>query len=80
MTNELKEELEHLNRKGALPPVFSGRRTALNLCQQLTSIARQFPLKKIKKIHFLFCFLFLVVVVFFLWCFFSLSLCEEVFL
>ena len=31
MTNELKEELEHLNRKGALPPVFSGRRTALNL-------------------------------------------------
>ena len=34
MTNELKEELEHLNRKGALPPVFSGRRTALNPCQQ----------------------------------------------
>ena len=29
MTNELKEELEHLNRKGALPPVFTGRRTAL---------------------------------------------------
>ena len=27
MTNELKEELEHLNRKGALPPVFAGRRT-----------------------------------------------------
>ena len=34
MTNELKEELEHLNRKGALPPVFTGRRTALNPCQQ----------------------------------------------
>ena len=34
MTNELKEELEHLNRKGAPPPVFSGRRTALNPCQQ----------------------------------------------
>ena len=34
MTNELKEELEHLNRKGALPPVFPGRRTALNPCQQ----------------------------------------------
>ena len=33
MKNELKEELEHLNRKGALPPVFTGRRTALNLCQ-----------------------------------------------
>ena len=31
MTNELKEELEHLNRKGALPPVFTGRRTALNI-------------------------------------------------
>ena len=30
MTNdELKEELEHLNRKGALPPVFTGRRIAL---------------------------------------------------
>ena len=41
MTNELKEELEHLNRKGALPPVFTGRRTALNPCQQWTSIARQ---------------------------------------
>ena len=41
MTNELKEELEHLNRKGAHPPVFTGRRTALNPCQQLTSIARQ---------------------------------------
>ena len=27
MTNELKEELEHLNRKGAQPPVFTGRRT-----------------------------------------------------
>ena len=26
MTNELKEELEHLNRKGTLPPVFTGRR------------------------------------------------------
>ena len=57
MTNELKEELEHLNRKGALPPVFTGRRTALNPCQQLTSTARQtvcpgrlqFPI-------FLFCF------------------------
>ena len=34
MTNELKEELEHLNRKGALPAVFTGRRTALNPCQQ----------------------------------------------
>ena len=34
MTNELKEELEHLNRKSALPPVFTGRRTALNPCQQ----------------------------------------------
>ena len=34
MTNELKEELEHLNRKGALPTVFTGRRTALNPCQQ----------------------------------------------
>ena len=34
MTNELKEELEHLNRKGALPPVFTGGRTALNPCQQ----------------------------------------------
>ena len=33
MTKELKEELEHLNRKGALPPVFTGQRTALNLCQ-----------------------------------------------
>ena len=43
MTNELKEELEHLNRKGALPPVFTGRRTALNPCQQWTSIARRFP-------------------------------------
>ena len=52
MTNELKEELEHLNRKGALPPVFSGRRTALNPCQQWTSIAPQFP--------FLFLFLFFV--------------------
>ena len=30
-----------LNRKGALPPVFTGRRTALNPCQQWTSIARQ---------------------------------------
>ena len=30
-TNELKEELEHLNRKGALPPVFTGRRTAESL-------------------------------------------------
>ena len=28
MTNELKEELEHLNRKGALPPVFTGRATS----------------------------------------------------
>ena len=34
MTNELKEELEHLNRRGALSPVFTGRRTALNPCQQ----------------------------------------------
>ena len=41
MTNELKEELEHLNRKGALPPVFTCRRTALNPCQQWTPIARQ---------------------------------------
>ena len=23
MTNELKEDLQHLNRKGALPPVFT---------------------------------------------------------
>ena len=41
MTDELKEELEHLNRKGVLPPVFTGRRTALSPCQQWTSIARQ---------------------------------------
>ena len=34
ITNEVKEELEHLNQKGALPPVFTGRRTALNPCQQ----------------------------------------------
>ena len=34
MANELKEELEHLNGEGALPPVFTGRRTALNPCQQ----------------------------------------------
>ena len=59
MTNELKEELEHLNRKGALPPVFTCRRTALNPCQQRTSIARQ------TVCPFFVCFLFLVVVVVF---------------
>ena len=84
MTNELKEELEHLNRKGALPPVFSGRRTALNPCQQLTSIARQFPFFFFLFSFFLyifclvFCFLFLLLLLLFLVvfvCFFlSLSL------
>ena len=76
MTNELKEELEHLNRKGALPPVFTGRRTALNPYQQWTSIARQTVCPG--RLQFpIFLFLFLVVVgVVFL--FFSLS--EEVFL
>ena len=87
MTNELKEALEHLNRKGALPPVFTGRRTALNPCQQLTSIARQFPffvcLKKKKLFCFFVLFLVLVVlllflVVFFVFFFsFSLSLCVK---
>ena len=64
MTNELKEELEHLNRKGALPPVFTGRRTALNPCQQRTSIARQTVCPG--RLQFpIFVFLFLVVVVVF---------------
>ena len=62
MTNELKEELEHLNRKGALPPVFTGRRTALNPCQQRTSIARQ---TVCPFFCFLFVFCFLLLLLFF---------------
>ena len=74
MTNELKEELEHLNRKGALPPVFTGRRTALNPCQQWTSIARQtvcpgrlqFPIYLFFIIFCLFvCFFLLLFFIFF---------------
>ena len=79
MTNELKEELEYLNRKGALPPVFTGRRTAQNPCQQWTSIARQtvcpgrlqFPIV-------LFCFFLFFVLFVCLFVLFFLS--EEVFL
>ena len=88
MTNELKEELKHLNRKGALPPIFTGRRTVLNPCQQWTSIARQtvcpgrlqFPIFLFVSCCCLFCcffffsfFIFLYIYFFSLWR--SLSYC-----
>ena len=59
MTNGLKEELEHLNRKGALPPVFTGRRTALNLPTMNINSSSNGLSRTAPVPHFLFvCFFF----------------------
>ena len=70
MTNELKEELEHLNWKGALPPVFTGRRTALTTMNINSSSVPQFLFTFFFFSFFLVLFFVLFVVVF-------LSLCVK---
>ena len=88
MTDELKEELEHLNRKGVLPPVFTGRRTALSPCQQWTSIARQtvcpgrhqFPIFLFVSFFFFFLFVcFVCLFIYFLLSIRNLSSCHSAF-
>ena len=76
MTNdELKEELEHLNRKGALPPVFTGRRIALptmNINSSSNGLSWTAPVPQFFFVCFvLFCFFFF----FFVFSPFFLSVC-----
>ena len=94
MTNELKEELEHLNRKGALPPVFTGRShsaeslSTMNINSSSNGLSWTAP---VPHFFFFFFLLLLLLFIFFIFLFFSfyiiyifflffLSLSEEVFL
>ena len=81
ITNELKEELEHLNRKGALTSRFHRPENnaeslpTMNINSSSNGLSWTAPVP-----HFCVCFLLLLLLLFFVFVFLSLSLSEEVFL